>query len=130
MIIDPIDEFFRFPVRVYDFFSSIEAQKAVEKDILEKKKVEYAIGAAVVPLGEIVGWHDSYMSHRDVESVKENGFDSTLVITRNMGTFMSSWKRAKFEEEYNAYLKNMQEYFNKLRAQDQPPQNPPTATSA
>jgi hypothetical protein len=119
---NPIETYFRIPVRIFDPHSAAKAKKEMENEFADKPKIEYAVGIIALPFDLVAEclWHDTYMMHREIGNVKEHGFDSTMVVTK-AGEYMCAWKRDKFETEYLAYLKRMDEF---LQRQSMPPQQP------
>jgi hypothetical protein len=101
---------FHFPVRIYDSYAVQRAQQhALDKD-LETVELEYVVGECSVPYGEIIGFHDHFKHGRRVENIAEKGFDSTKVMTRNLGDYVCSWRRERFMEEFDRYMQKMDQY--------------------
>lgn len=109
----PLQARFVFPIRIFDPHSAAKARKALDSEYGEKEKVEYVLGTASLPFDQIVNaaWHETYMSHRSVDNVKEKGCDSTMILTPSMGDYMCSWKVEKFEVEYQNYMMMMENFF-------------------
>lgn len=104
------DKWFKIPVRIYDGFSVhkailIEDKKFAEnpEDIDKPEVPDWVRGWAMIPKEEITSWVDYYSEGRETSDVAKEGFDLTLVETKNLGKFECVWKREKFEEELNKY---------------------------
>ena len=104
------DKWFKFPVRIYDGFSVhkailIEDKKLAEnlEDIDKPEVPDWVMGYARIPISEITSWVDYYSEGRETSDVAKEGFDLTLVETKNLGKFECVWKRDRFEEELNKY---------------------------
>lgn len=106
----PIQAMFTFPIRIFDGHSAKKAKQEFDT-YGTKEPIDYIIGQSSVPFGEVRGWHDSFLPHRDIADVKERGFDSTVVITHTMGEFLCSWKRERFEANFESYMLKMEAHF-------------------
>lgn len=108
------EKFFKFPIRVYDGFSLSKAMVKEEKkfetqdvDTIEgPEQVDWALGWVKLPYKQIVSWMDYFSEGRSTGEVAETGFDMTMIYTRDLGNFESTWKRSKFEEEINKFYEN------------------------
>lgn len=111
------DRWFKIPVRVYDGFSVHKAIMLEDKKLfenpeeIEKPEIpDWVKGYARIPLEEITSWIDYYSEGRETSEVATEGFDLTLVETKNLGKFECTWKRDKFEEELNKYADSQKDF--------------------
>lgn len=110
-----INEYFNFPIRVYDRVSVTglerdhkafyEGTSLLEEEI-EKLRVEpsWVKGHARIPVDEIKGIVDGLSLDQDVKEVAQNGFKFTVVMTRSLGDFMCTWNKTRFELELDKHL--------------------------
>lgn len=111
------ERFFRFPVRIYDGFSVHKAILVEEKKLNESPEnvdrpetPDWVMGYARIPSSEIRYWMDYYSEGRETGDVAKEGFDLTLVETRNLGKFECTWKRERFEEELNNFYEKIKDF--------------------
>lgn len=107
------DEFFSFPIKVYDGFSFKKAMEAEDKDTTEEPiPVDWVVGWVRLPakdLGKMM-WHDGFSRERKVEEVAKEGFDLTIVVSDVHGDFVCTWPRKKFEEKLNEFMEKRPTY--------------------
>jgi hypothetical protein len=121
-----VKEFFNFPIRVYDrvsatkierdhaaFFtrqsSDEDEEEMIDKE-LDKLKVEpsWVRGFARIPVDEIKGIVDALSLDQDVKEVANSGFKFTIVMTKNLGDFMCTWNKERFETELDKHLASLE----------------------
>lgn len=103
------DRFFEFPVRIYDRFETQQAIEQEEKDNIPIEGV-WASGKAKLPFQEISSWSDYFDSDQGIDGVKEKGFEYTLIWTHNEGTYICTWKKARFEDRLNAHVEEYEQW--------------------
>jgi hypothetical protein len=105
------DDFFGFPIKVYDGFSVKKAMEAEDKETTEGPvPIDWVSGWARLPardLGKMM-WHDGFSRERSVEDVAKEGFDVTIVVSDFHGEFVCTWTRKKFEEKINEFMEKWQ----------------------
>lgn len=96
------DRFFEIPVRIYDRYT---AEKAETQEKLSDAPMDgdWVIGHAKVPLDEISTWSDYFDSVLGAEGATKEGFSDTLIFTWNVGAYICTWNKQKFEKELNIY---------------------------
>lgn len=101
------EEFFSFPIKVYDGFSLKKAMEEEEKETAEGPvPIDWVGGWARIPakdLGRIM-WHDGFSRERSVKEVAEQGFDLTIVVSDIHGEFVCTWGRKKFEAKIDEFM--------------------------
>lgn len=108
-IMNYTDRFFEFPGRIYDRFATQQAMEQEEKDNIPIEG-DWAAGRIKIPFQEISSWSDYFDSDQGVEGVKEKGFEYTLIWTHNEGTYISIWKKDKFEQKLNEYVTKFEDW--------------------
>ena len=101
------DDFFGFPIKVYDGFSAKKAMEAQDKDTTDEPvPIDLIAGWAKIPAKDLpkMMWHDGFSRERKVEEVAKNGFDLTMVFSDIYGDFVCTWTRKKFEEKLNEFM--------------------------
>ena len=101
------DDFFGFPIKVYDGFSAKKAMEAEDKDTTDEPvPIDWIAGWAKIPAKDLpkMMWHDGFSRERKVEEVAKNGFDLTMVFSDVYGDFVCTWGRKKFEEKLNEFM--------------------------
>jgi hypothetical protein len=101
------DDYFLFPIKVYDGFSLKKAMEEEEKDTTEGPvPIDWVSGWARLPAKDLykIMWHDGFSRERSVEEVAENGFDLTIIVSDYHGEFVCTWPRKKFEEKLNDFM--------------------------
>ena len=101
--------FFKFPVKMYDLYSMLNAEneedkKSIEDGYIEPIQVQYATGYKVCRPENKMSWNQSYHKGQSIEEVEEVGFPTTVVnIQENMETFQLEclWDILTFEKELN-----------------------------
>jgi hypothetical protein len=98
------DQFFVFPIKVYDGFSARMAERQ-EEDLNTPVEADWHKGWVRMPYQEFeqgkVYWFDSFSNGRNVA---EEGFDGTHLYSERFGNFTSTWDRKKFEEKLNEFF--------------------------
>ncbi|HOV34630.1 MAG TPA: hypothetical protein PLS56_01400 [Candidatus Dojkabacteria bacterium] len=97
------DRFFEFPIRVYDRYTAQQAQKE-EENLNVAMEGEWIQGLAKIPYKEITVWTDYFDSEKGVEGVRKDGWDATIVWTKNEGIFIASIVKSKFEKLLNNHV--------------------------
>ena len=114
------DQFFAFPIKIYDGASLKQVEDMEEANI--HMEVDWISGTVKVPykdLGDMT-WQDGYSNGRSVEEVREEGFDLTVVYLDRYGEFTCTWPRKKFEEKLNDFVgKQEQKEIEKQTAHQQ-----------
>lgn len=107
------DTFFKFPIKIYDGYSALTAEK--EEDKISEETGEYSpvpvsftVGVKAIPLDAISGWMDVYTKEHTLEEVDAHGFPHTLVSTEH-GDYLCTWKRKYFEEKLNKFVQTLDE---------------------
>lgn len=101
------DDFFGFPIKLYDGFSLKKAMEEEEKVGVDAPvPIDWIVGMVKLPAKDLVRlmWHDGFTRDRTVKDVAENGFDTTTVICEPHGEFICTWPRKKFEEKLNDFM--------------------------
>lgn len=101
------EDFFSFPIKVYDGFSLKKALEEEDKDTAEAPvPIDWVMGWVKIPakdLGRIM-WHDGFSRERNVKDVAEDGFDLTIVVSDVYGEFVCTWGRKKFEGKLDEFM--------------------------
>lgn len=97
------ERFFRFPVRIYDRYSSQKAEEQ-EKDLDTPMEGEWVEGYQNMPHTDISDWCDYFDSTQGVEDVKENGFMYTLVFSRKAGAYVCTLPSKEFARRLDAFV--------------------------
>lgn len=101
------DDFFTFPIKIYDGFSLKKAMEAEDKDTTDEPvPIDWVVGWVKLPAKDLhkMMWHEGFSRERKVEEVAEKGFDLTIVISEVWGEFVSTWNKKKFEEKLNEFM--------------------------
>lgn len=101
------DDFFMFPIKIYDGFSLRKALKEEEDEFNSAPvPIDWVTGFARIPGRDLdkLMWHDGFSRDRSVESVAQEGFDTTVVISDIYGEFISTWPRKKFEAKLDEFM--------------------------
>lgn len=115
------DDFFGFPIKIYDGFSLKKAMEEEDKEgVNVPVPIDWIVGYVKLPARDLykLMWHDGFSRDRTVSDVAETGFDVTTVVLEPYGEFMCTWTRKKFEEKLN-------EFMEKWRARSMPTINLP-----
>lgn len=88
----PVEKMFKFPIRVFE----------------SEEKKDYVIGYKRVFIHDIKDIGD-YSQLRELDGIKEKGFDSTCFSTYDGDEYVSSWKRERFEKEYDKHVQILNE---------------------
>ena len=105
------DDFFTFPIKVYDGFSLKKAMEEEEKVATDAPvPIDWVAGWIRVPVRDLpkMMWHDGFSRERNVKDVAEEGFDLTIVVTDTYGEFVSTWPRKKFEAKLDEFMNKYQ----------------------
>lgn len=98
------DQFFSFPIKVYDSSSIRDAEIQEESMNIRMEPVWYE-GICRMAAKDFekkkVYWHDGYTAGKDVD---KEGFDITIIVHEVNGTFVCTWSRFKFEKELNEFM--------------------------
>ncbi len=106
------DRWFEFPIRVYDGFeyvkTMIREDKSFDADAENAQPIEsdWIVGIAAVLPENIIGWSDNFSKLKSVEDVEREGFDITMVETKQ-GDMMCVWKRDKFKKKLNEFMEKI-----------------------
>jgi hypothetical protein len=106
------DKFFKFPIKMYDVYSAINAEQEEDKQhkeegIIQPIAIDYLVGVKVVLPETILGWVECYHKGQDPDDVIENGFPCTVItVSENQDTaqYECVWPLKKFEAELNKKL--------------------------
>lgn len=101
------DDFFAFPIKIYDGFSLKKALEEEDKEGVDGPvPIDWIVGYVRLPAKDLhkMMWHDGFSRDRTVSDVAENGFDVTTVVHDNYGEFMCTWPRKKFEDKLNEFM--------------------------
>lgn len=100
------DDYFAFPIKIYDGFSLKKAMDEEEMGV--EATADWISGVIRIPVKEFlehrVFWHDGFSRGRSIEEVASDGFDITLVCSEVYGDFSCTWERKKFEEKLNEFI--------------------------
>lgn len=105
------DDFFGFPIKIYDGFSLKKALEQEDKEGVDVPiPIDWIVGHVKLPAKDLhkLMWHDGFSRDRTVSDVAENGFDVTTVVLEPYGEFMCTWPRKKFEEKLNEFMEKWQ----------------------
>ena len=105
------DDFFAFPIKVYDGFSLKKAMDEEDKVGTEAPvPIDWVAGWVRIPVKDLpkMMWHEGFSRERSVKDVAEEGFDLTIVITDSYGEFVSTWPRKKFEAKLDDFMAKYQ----------------------
>lgn len=105
------DRFFEFPVRVYDRYTAEKAMKR-EDDMETPMEGDWIEGLVRINFKEITVWSDYFDSTQGVDGVKKEGWDATIIWTKNEGVFISTLKKSQFEKLLNEHSEKMQAYYD------------------
>lgn len=105
------EEFFMFPIKIYDGFSLKKAMK--EEDSEDTKgpvPIDWIVGHVRIPAKDLpkIMWHDGFSREKSVEEVAEKGFDLTIVMSDIYGEFVCTWPRKKFEVRLDEFMESRQ----------------------
>lgn len=98
---------FKIPVRLF-------IKEPNEEDLEVGIIPPYAIGYERVNIEDIDTWGDCFILTRNIESVRENGFDSTRITFLNGEIIICSWSREKFEKNYDEHFDALETYYELL----------------
>jgi hypothetical protein len=101
------DDFFGFPIKIYDGFSLKKALEEEDKEGVDGPvPIDWIVGQVKLPAKDLhkLMWHDGFSRDRIVSDVAENGFDVTIVVSDIHGEFMCTWPRKKFEDKLNEFM--------------------------
>lgn len=101
------DDFFTFPIKVYDGFSLKKAMEEEDRTNTETPvPIDWVTGMVKIPAKDLhrIMWHDGFSRERTVKEAAEEGFDLTIVISDIWGEFVCTWSRKKFEERLNEFV--------------------------
>lgn len=101
------DDFFSFPIKVYDGFSLKRAMEQEDRDNTDEPvPIDWVVGWVKIPAKDLsrLMWHDGFSRERRVEEVAREGFDITIVISDVYGEFVCTWSRKKFEDKLNEFM--------------------------
>jgi len=105
------EEFFSFPMKIYDGFSVKKAMEQEDKDTTEEPvPIDWITGWVRIPARDLhkLMWHDGFSRERKVEEVAEGGFDLTIVVSDMYGEFVCTWPRKKFEAKLDEFMEKRQ----------------------
>jgi len=105
------DDFFTFPIKVYDGFSLKKAMEEEDKDATEAPvPIDWVAGWVKIPARDLykMMWHDGFSRERNVKDVAEEGFDLTIVVSAVWGEFVCTWSRKKFEAKLDEFMAKCQ----------------------
>jgi hypothetical protein len=122
----PADDFFKFPIRIYDPLYDHEDAEDQFKNTGFKPPRDYVIGYIRVRVSDIISWGDAVSPYTDLKVVREKNKMLTSVSTKD-DDYLCSWSRENFEENYNNYIlgieKQMEEeIMQELSADDLTPE--------
>lgn len=103
------DDYFIFPIKIYDGFSLRRALDQEEKEMVDAPvPADWILGYARLSAKEFedrrVCWYDFYSRESSVEQAAKEGFDQTMVVSDRYGEFGCMWPRKKFEEKLNEFM--------------------------
>lgn len=101
------DDFFSFPIKVYDGFSLKKALEEEDKGDTEAAlPIDWVMGWVKIPAKDLhkLMWHDGFSRERNVKDVADEGFDLTIVVSEYHGEFVSTWPRKKFEQKLDEFM--------------------------
>lgn len=110
------EEYFVFPIKIYDGYSLKRAMKQEEESENEGPvPVDWVLGHVRIPGRDMYKaiWHDGFSRERTVSEVADKGFDLTVVLSDVYGDFVCTWPRKKFEAKLDEF---MEKYEEALRA--------------
>ena len=105
------DDYFGFPIKIYDGFSFKKALEEEDKEGVDGPvPIDWVMGHVKLPAKDLhkLMWHDGFSRDRPVSEVAEHGFDLTIVVCEPHGEFICTWPRKKFEEKLNEFYDKWQ----------------------
>lgn len=102
------DRYFEFPVRVYDRYTAEKAFKQEAEEYAGPQEGEWVEGKVKIPYKEITVWSDYFDSLQGVEGVEKNGFEATVVFTKNEGVFVCTLSKKEFEKRLNIHVEEIE----------------------
>lgn len=106
------EEFFGFPIKIYDGFSLKKALEEEDKPGTDAPvSIDWIVGHVKIPAKDLhrIMWHDGFSRERSVGEVAEKGFDLTIVVSDVHGEFVCTWPRKKFEEKIDAFVEKYED---------------------
>lgn len=94
------ETFLKIPIRLYNLDPSDP-----DFDI-----ADYVIGYEKRDIYSIKGWGDGFSDVRSLDSVRENGYDSTRIDFLDGEMIICSLSREKFEQRYDEQMENLEKY--------------------
>lgn len=110
-----IDEFFVFPIKIYDGYSLKRAMREEEdNESSGPVPIDWIVGHVRMPGKDLhrIIWHDGFSRERKVEEVAEKGFDLTIVTSDVHGEFVCTWPRKKFEAKLDEFMEKFDARLN------------------
>lgn len=101
------DDFFVFPIKIYDGFSLKKAMEQEGKEDTDTPvPIDWIVGHVRIPARDLhkIVWHDGFSRERTVGDVAEKGFDLTIVSSDIYGEFICTWSRKKFEAKLDEFM--------------------------
>lgn len=98
------DQFFKFPIKVYETTSVRRALKEEEATDIPHDG-DWVIGYVRMPYWALdeMCWYDVFTKGKEVAEVADKGFDATFVMHLKYGEFECTWSREKFEKELDKF---------------------------
>jgi hypothetical protein len=106
------DDFFSFPIKVYDGFSLKKAMEEEEKETADGPvPIDWVMGWVKIPAKDLykLMWHDGFSRERNVKDVADEGFDLTIVMSDIYGEFVCTWGRKKFETKLDEFMEKWEQ---------------------
>lgn len=106
------EEYFVFPIKIYDGYSLKRAMKQEEESENEGPvPVDWVVGHVRIPGRDMYKaiWHDGFSRERTVSEVADKGFDLTVVLSDVYGDFVCTWPRKKFEAKLDEFMEQYEE---------------------
>lgn len=108
------DNFFKFPVKMYDLYSMMNAENQEDKNAqdghIEPIQVEFVDGLKVCRPENILSWSQSYHKGQSIEEVTNEGFPITVVnILESLGIsqYECIWSLDEFERQLDKRMSNI-----------------------
>jgi len=103
------DNFFKFPIRLYDIVSLQETALAEEKHFEETKEIttlpaNFAVGYKSLRPNDIKAFGDAYSNESNLELAMEEGFNICVVETFQGDVYECNLKTEEFEGALNEHI--------------------------
>jgi len=106
------DNFFEFPIKMYDVYSMMNAEiqedKQVETEgVIAPKHVDSTSTLKQCRPESIIGWIEAGDRGQSVQELEEEGFNRSIITVlegQDRVQYECLWTKAKFEEKLNKWM--------------------------